>query len=318
MNDRTDIERVLDRWFDDGPTTMPERVAFVVADRIDRERQLRPWRLPWRHRTMNTPIKLGAAALAVVLVAIIGYNLLPGTSGVGGLEPTASPTTTPTTTTTTTPAASATPSIKAMMAGPLAAGTYRAQPFTDPAGLTVNFTMPDGWEGFPNWAVLGPNGSGAPGGIGIGFLKADGLFSDPCRWNAAESGSYPQAGDIAVGPTVDDLVAALRAHTAYTATEPTDITIDGHTGKQLVLQLPSDVDFSECDTVPGNTDGAYFPWGAQGENILYAQGPGNRWDLRILDVNGSRVVIVVDDYAETPAGDQAAARAIVDSVQFSP
>ncbi len=27
MNEHTDIERVLERWFDDGPTTMPDRVV---------------------------------------------------------------------------------------------------------------------------------------------------------------------------------------------------------------------------------------------------------------------------------------------------
>ena len=41
-----------------------------------------------------------------------------------------------------------------------------------------------------------------------------------------------------IGPTVDDLVAALTAHAGYTASSPTDITFGGYAGKQLDLQLP--------------------------------------------------------------------------------
>jgi hypothetical protein len=66
--------------------------------------------------------------------------------------------------------------------------------------------------------------------------------------------------------------------------------------------------------------GAYFIWSpaAGSENDLYAQGPVNRWHLRILDVNGNRIIIVVNDFAATPPADQAAAQAIVDSIQITP
>ena len=37
MNERSDISRVLQHWFDDGPSTMPDRVVDVVADRIARQ-----------------------------------------------------------------------------------------------------------------------------------------------------------------------------------------------------------------------------------------------------------------------------------------
>ena len=51
MNDHSDIERVLATWFDDGPSTMPDRVVDVVADRIGRQSQRRAWRLDWRPST---------------------------------------------------------------------------------------------------------------------------------------------------------------------------------------------------------------------------------------------------------------------------
>ncbi len=48
MIDHSDIDGVLQHWFDDGPSTMPDRVVDVVADRISRERQRPARRLPWR------------------------------------------------------------------------------------------------------------------------------------------------------------------------------------------------------------------------------------------------------------------------------
>ena len=49
MNQRRDIERLLDHWFADGPTQAPDRVLDVVADRIERQPQRPAWRLHWRH-----------------------------------------------------------------------------------------------------------------------------------------------------------------------------------------------------------------------------------------------------------------------------
>lgn len=54
------------------------------------------------------------------------------------------------------------------------------------------------------------------------------------------------------------------------------------------------------------------------DDDLYAQGPGSRWHLRILDVEGNRIIIVVGDYSATPTADQPAAQAIVDSIQIRP
>ena len=45
-----------------------------------------------------------------------------------------------------------------------------------------------------------------------------------------------------------------------------------------------------------------------------AQGKANRSNLRILDVDGERVIIVVNDYVDA-GDDQAAAQAIVDSIR---
>jgi hypothetical protein len=301
MTHERDIDRLLDHWFSDGPTEAPDRVMDVVADRIGHQSQRSAWRLDWRHAHMTMTFKLATTAAAVVIIAIIGYNLLPGSSTGAGTESSPTPTPDPT------------PTPALLPAGTLAPGAYLTHPVAgDPAfGLTL--TVPDGWSGFPDQALVGPGGTTPPGGIGLAFLLADGIHADPCHWDHLGTGSEQQPGDIAVGQTVEDLVNALRANRSYTTTTPTNVTVGGYAGRQLMLEVPTDIDLASCD---GAT---YWLWGTPaGEAAIYVQGPGNRWDLRIVDVAGTRLIIAVDDYAATPTDAQASARSIVDSIQFYP
>lgn len=301
MNDHADIDRVLTSWLEDGPTAMPDRVSNGVADRIGRTRQDRTWRLHGRPIDMNATFKIAAAVAAVVVIAVVGYNLLPQAAGVGGPTPSASPTVSPTPT--------ATP--VAMPSGALDPGTYTTRPFTTPYNLSLTFGVPHGWTGLPTDALIGAGGTLPPRGVGIAFLLADGAHTDPCHWDHLGNGREDQPGDITVGPSVDGLVNALHANAHYTTSTPTDTTLGGHTGRRITIELPTDLDLSKCD------GGLAWLWGTPlGEYGIYVQGPGNRWDTRVLDVDGTRVIIAVIDYAGTPPVDHAAAEAIVDSITF--
>jgi len=96
MTDDRELSLIIDRWLEEGPVEMPDRVIDTTAVRISRQRQQPAWRLDWRHLTMNTTYKITAAIAAIAIIGLIGYNLLPGRStGVGGPGPTASPTASP-------------------------------------------------------------------------------------------------------------------------------------------------------------------------------------------------------------------------------
>src|SRR5688500_17140034 len=83
MKHRPDIDRVLENWMADGPNAISDRVVDVVAARIGVQRQRRAW--PFQGRTtVTTPIKLIAALAAALVVAVVGYNLLPRQSSFGG------------------------------------------------------------------------------------------------------------------------------------------------------------------------------------------------------------------------------------------
>jgi hypothetical protein len=132
------------------------------------------------------------------------------------------------------------------------------------------------------------------------LLMVNGLHSDPCHDNAAGQ------EDVLVGPTVEDLAVALQDQSAYEASAPTAVELGGYTGLRMDLQLPSDIDFATCD------EGQFWVWDA----APYAQGPGNEWHLWILDVEGVRVVVLVEDFATTPAEDRAAMQEVVDSMEI--
>jgi hypothetical protein len=84
-----DIERVLDRFYAEGPTEMPDRVLLGVFDRIERVPQRRLAYLT-RFATMNTNLRLAAAAAIVVAVVGVGAFALSQRPGVGS-APSASP-----------------------------------------------------------------------------------------------------------------------------------------------------------------------------------------------------------------------------------
>ena len=83
MTASRDTERLIRAFLDEGVTELPERVYDAVRSDIDRTHQrvvIGPWRTP----DMNSFAKLAMAAAAVVVVAIVGYNLLPGGDRSGG------------------------------------------------------------------------------------------------------------------------------------------------------------------------------------------------------------------------------------------
>lgn len=89
MSERRDLERLLQSFLAEGPLELPDPSYDEVRDRMEHKRQ-RAFIGPWRTPDVNRYLKLGLAAAAVVLIAVVGYNLLPGL-GVGGPSATPSP-----------------------------------------------------------------------------------------------------------------------------------------------------------------------------------------------------------------------------------
>ncbi len=319
MTGRTYTERLLDAYLAPEADRLADRVVDAALAQIARTPQRRALRVPWRFPYMPALSRAtGIAAVALVAVVGAGGLLYLNAKGPGG--PGGSPT--PTTAVTPAPSAAPTaaptpaPTVAAVPPGDLQPGTYVARPLPAPhASVSVTFTVPSGW------AVLGvdgvPGGLGmsllGDGGVGIQFVDVTSLNGDLCRWAGDDD-------DVAVGTSVDDLVAALVSQTAIEAGDPIAVTIGGFTGKRVDLVAPTEPFTPQTDQAPGCDESVLRVWSTTrfGEAGVYLQGAANRWQANILDVEGARLVVVVQDFPDTPAAARAEVDAIVESMVIKP
>ena len=163
------------------------------------------------------------------------------------------------------------------------------------------------------------------------------VVTDGCRDHTAL--------DPPVGPTVADLASALSQLEPFEVTAPpTDVTLLGYHGKHLELTVPAlpvtgagassasfnSVRFTDC------VDGELYSWispiNDNRSNGLLAhspigptpgafnayQAPGQTEEFWILDVDGTRVVIVSFTTPGAPAADIAERDAMFDSIRIEP
>jgi hypothetical protein len=320
MNDDRDIEQALGQWLVDGVDAMPDRVFVAVLDRVDRQPQALAPRLLRRLPDMTPFVRLAAIAAVVLVVAVIGIGVGPPAPDEVG-QPV--PTTTASIRPSPSAALNATPAVPVTPGATARAGAYRTW-FTNVAsvpGLTVDLTAPVDWQRFEDWAMFGPGSKsvGDPDAVAVGVFGVSSLFSDPCHWDIRGDG-VPGPGDVGVGPTVDDLVSALRAASAYVTSRPEDVTVGGFPGQALDLVPPPDVDPRTCDRTRVGLEGlgSYRVFNGDEDTAVLTHRRGSRWHLRILDVAGTRVIVTVIDYPKTTPEARDAAQAIVDSMRFSP
>ena len=318
MSSDRDTTRIVRSWLEEGATALPDRVLDAVLDQVPATSQRRPLWSAWRFRQMNSALKLGLAATAVVVVALVGITLLPRSGGVGGSgpSPTAAPTSAPSQTVAPTPTPSL--ALTGFPIGSLAAGTHTTAPFTaadssmcleqrqtgcvdDDKGDSIRFTVtvPAGWSAIgPDWIIGGTDAGTAD----LLFNRGAWLLSDPCQTTPA---------DIPVGPTVADFVDALAAHPILDTTSPVDVAVAGYPGKYIELQGPAVVS-TEAEPDPDCI--TYRPW----DPGIYMQGANQRWRLWVLDVDGARVVLQGMDFPGTTEALRAQVGGIIDSMRIEP
>ena len=175
---------------------------------------------------MNPSLKIAAAAIAVVIVAVIGYNLLPaGSTNVGVPLPTA--------TASPTPIVTATPTFNIEGAcggalnscrGTLAAGTYSSRAM-DP---TLTYTVPSGW--FNKFDQL----------RGYGLEAGPNTSLEVQRDLVVARADCVEAPDPAVGTTAAAMVQALATRPGLDTTEPAPITIGALSGFTIDVTLAAD------------------------------------------------------------------------------
>jgi hypothetical protein len=199
------------------------------------------------------------------------------------------------------PSAAATPGDLPIEAGrELSAGSYSLSEF--PAGITFEipaFEPPAMWfactPSTVEQAVCHSSTEGAPA-TAVTFQIVDNVVAGCADQENAELLDPP------VGPSVDELVTAISNLEGYEATAPVDITVGGFQGKEFTL------------TAVRHACGATW---ATADRIT-GMGAGEINLLRILDVDGVRVLISGAYHPDTPEADVAAVEQVMDSVQIEP
>lgn len=308
MNRTPDVELVLRDYFADDGLTAPDYLLNVVERRISRQPRQRAWRQPRRLHPMNRTLTYAATLAAVLVIAVVGYNLLPRI-GPGGPGP--SPSSTPTVSPTSSSSATAEPIAceddLAGCAGTLVPGRHVSNQL-QPA---LAYETTGEWLNVVDLTTV---------------YKID--LPDPndpylIVWTKpliAEMTPLPDCGvkrTPGAGTSVDDWIAMLRAHPALVTTSPVPIDLGGASGQSI-----------EVTVAPGwqgcTRDGGYVVQFILDEDPVrsfpYGVDSTQRMLLDIVDVAGQTVIVQV--YGPVDRTEfltvTARTRALIDTFRFTP
>lgn len=292
MTRESDFIAQLEDYLDDheGSTPAADAVREAIRAGIPSIHQRPAWWPGLETFRISNAVAVGAAAAAVVIAAVFGINsFAPGGPSLGypGADPTSA----------------AAPSPMAWPAArntDLAAGTYLAD---GPAPVRTTISVPDGWFvcGVRS-DVIDACSAALDREVSVSIV--DNLVSDPCDPSRVLL-------DPPVGESVDDLVGAISNLSGFEATEPIDITLDRFAGKEFELTAPTDPDCVLDEEGLGTWAPSSSAGGTNGV------GPGEVNLLRIIDVDGVRVMIAGAYQPHASAEEIAEVRAIFQSVRLS-
>ena len=195
---------------------------------------------------------------------------------------------------------------------PLEPGTYFIDPDADASTpLRVVYGVPvAGWS---EW--FGAVKFAGDEHVAVSITTVTNVVRHGCRDHSP--------ADPPVGPTVDDLAAALADLGPFRVTSPPDdVTIYGYSGKHLELTVPDLPVGGDPDDLRfvGCVDADLHSWISSPNEGAFSgyTGPGYREEFWILDVDGTRLMIVAHRSAGAPREDLPELRAILDSIRIEP
>ena len=245
---------------------------------------------------MNTYAKLAIAATAVVIFALVGYNMLPPGRGNVGVAPPVSPSPSPSTSRSPTAVPSPSPSDYVFLPnGPIEAGRHSMIL----SGKSLSVDMPSGWTSHLGFRMYNESGQ-------LAFIfwtpPPTMVYADPCRKEPLD----PPAGD-----TPAELAAAVSSIPGTDLVGgPSDLTIDGHPAKVVSIRIRDDIDCAPTE---------FFLWGKPEDGPAGGRWPDSLGDtvyVWMIDVDGA--LVWIDGSASrnaTPALHEEMRR-IVESIQF--
>ena len=134
-------------------------------------------------------------------------------------------------------------------------------------------------------------------------------YRNPCRWSST--------GPDAPVTTASELVAILARQELRRPSTPEAITVDGHSGKKVILRMAEgDLAFRAGD-FPSCDDAHFALFGVAGENpARWSQEPDQIEEVWAVDVRGVIAVLIGLYYPETPQEDIDEVRDLLRSMTF--
>jgi hypothetical protein len=290
MSTDRDITRIVQSWLEEGVTALPDRVLDTVLDQVPATPQRRSWWPPRRSAKMNRFTQAAIATAAVLVVAVVGYNVMPRTARPGG-PPTAAPTASPT----------AVQPLTMTPALAVAPGTYL---ISDETIVPFTVTVPEGWAidaaGFLSKSGDSLNGAGA--GVAFSTWKITHVYHDSCNWT----------GTLQATGSRESLATALAAQKGHTTSVSSEVTLGGQPATQLQLSLAADFPISTCD------GGANRLWPDPGpdETGGWRIRPGQTTTVYLQEFQGRAQAALAVVGAAASSADRLQLQALVESIQF--
>lgn len=295
MSADRDTTRIVRSWLRAEENESADRVLNFVLDQLDTTPQRRvTWWPARRFPTLNNSVRIALAAAAAVAAIVIGVSVFSGRN-VGDEQPA--------------PSLSPTPAATGLTAlggpGSLAPGTYLID---DPFPIRATITVPEQWQSLRvdhRIAMVCVAGEGCDAGSrpGVGLWIVDDI-PPPCS-DAGETAAPTPQTDL--GPTVDDLAAALTAQAGFNVVSgPTPTTFSGYDGVEM--ELLTALGGLSCP----NGMGQGWEAGLWRRETF----SGERSQLLILDVDGVRVLIDGMSLSDTSEANVAEMQSVFDSIQI--
>ncbi|HSV40504.1 MAG TPA: hypothetical protein VLI04_17205 [Nocardioidaceae bacterium] len=223
-------------------------------------------------------------------------------------EPDSQPESTPTETSpSVTPPPGSEPWDMSGLLGALAPGSYRMGVWGTADGAPhshVQVDVPEGYYSNGGYVVDAGNNTFEPDQFGeVAVWQVEHIVPDPCN-----SVTFAD-----IGPGVRALARALTRQPGQETTNPQPVTLDGHEG--LYLEVTSTLpDLSGC------AYSSHMLWhtGDAGDRAYGQERPGVTFHLWILDVDGTRLAIAVDNHPDQTDAQHQELIDIAETIRFEP
>jgi hypothetical protein len=288
MSTDRDVTRIVRSWLHEDAHENADRVLDVVLDQLDTTPQRRATWWPVRRLSpIRRPVQIALAAVLLFAAAFIGYRLLPSNP----IGPPPTPSSTPE------------PVVVTPAMGPIDPGQYTMTAESGWTTVPFSFTVGQGWA-VDRDGIIGKN-EGARNYMAFTAWDVTHVYADACAWKDAA---------VDVGTGVDQMADALAAQQGRNPPSDTEVMLGGHPGRLITTTSDPNFDLATCYLQHLHV----LPDPGLDEGGGYLSNPGQTDEVYIIDVSGTRAVIIAYYGSSTPDTAIDELHAAIDSIAFEP